>query len=180
MKDYSQHGEQIIIRDLVEELGIDGGWIVECGAWDGKCFSNVFSLIVDGNFQAVDIEGDKGRFKKLLVTAEQYPSIIPINSYVDLDKNKLELLLEKTTLPKEFEILNIDIDSIDYQIWDSLKKYSPKIVIIEYQPRRKEDFIDDGTAPRGSSKDSLIKLGESKGYSLRKEISCNLIFVKND
>lgn len=34
-------------------------------------------------------------------------------------------------MPKDFDILSIDIDSCNYQVWASIKEYSPKIVIIE-------------------------------------------------
>ena len=43
----------------------------------------------------------------------------------------MDNLLEKTNLPKDFEILSIDIDSYDLEVWESLVFYKPKIVIIE-------------------------------------------------
>lgn len=39
--------------------------------------------------------------------------------------------LKQTDIPNDFELLSIDIDSYDYQVWKSLKVYKPKIVIIE-------------------------------------------------
>ena len=39
--------------------------------------------------------------------------------------------MSDTEIPINFDILSIDVDSYDYQIWKSVEKYKPKIVIIE-------------------------------------------------
>ena len=55
-----------------------------------------------------------------------------INAYVEpTGENSLDNLLQSTLCPEIFDILLIDIDSIDYQVWNSLKNYHPIFVIIE-------------------------------------------------
>ena len=43
------------------------------------------------------------------------------------------------SLPKDFELLSIDIDSCDYQVWQSIEHYKPKLVIIEIDSTHKEN-----------------------------------------
>ena len=71
-------------------------------------------------------------------------------------------------LIKNFDILSIDIDGFDYQIFESLNRFKPKIVITEYNPTIPNDvsYIQpyNTKSRHGSSVKSLIELGESKGY----------------
>jgi hypothetical protein len=129
---YSQNGEDGIIEELLKRLDINNGWVCEFGAWNGIHLSNTFNLVTKG-FNAVFIEGDVYKYNDLLTTVNKYKNIIPLNAYVDYNdtENSLDNLLSKTNIPIDFDILSIDIDSYDYHVWKSLKKYNPKIVIIE-------------------------------------------------
>ena len=129
---YSQNGEDGIIQEIINRLNLfekNNLWCCEFGAWDGKHSSNTFALVEKYNFNAVYIESDKHKFKNLLKTA-----IIPINLKVEKHKsnnNSLDNILSKTKITKDFEILSIDIDSYDLDVWESLENYNPKMVIIE-------------------------------------------------
>lgn len=48
-----------------------------------------------------------------------------------IKKTTLDAIFSNTPIPKDFDILSIDIDSNDFAVWNSFEKYSPKIVIIE-------------------------------------------------
>ena len=178
---FSQNGEDGIVEEIFRRLKINSGWIVEFGAWDGKYASNTFHLLeAKKPFNAVYIEGDGNRYQDLLRTAEKYP-IIPINSYVEPEgKNSLDNLLNKTPTPKDFELLSIDVDGIDYHLWESLKEYIPKIVIIEIDrgiPSHIRQIHSD--EHRYSSALSMTELGTKKSYTLVCNVG-NLIFVRND
>lgn len=183
-KVYSQSGEDGIVDELFKRLGIDSGWVVEFGAWNGKAFSNTFEKVRTGKFKAVYIESDPIRYKALTETALMYPNIIPINKYIEYTEdaeNLLQNVLKITPIPKEFELCSIDTDSYDYQIWDSFKGYNPKIVIIESSPYAPGEYIfnpqvywDNKMIPippevpkekYGSSFLSILKLGKRKGYT---------------
>ena len=51
---------------------------------------------------------------------------------LDLVINTLDQILSKTEIPKIFDVLLIDVDSIDYQIWESLHEYKPLLAVIEF------------------------------------------------
>jgi len=133
---YSENGEDGIISEILRRLEIadgSGSWCVEFGAWDGKFRSNTFAMVERG-WNAVYIEGDAQKFRDLLITAQGQPRIVPINAFVSRSSNdvdSLDRLLERTQIPREFDVLSIDVDSYDLDIWESLNGYRPKIVVIE-------------------------------------------------
>lgn len=181
---YSQEGEDGIINELLKRLNITSGSVVEFGAWDGIHLSNTFQLVEKG-FNAVFIEGDIDKFAALNNTAAMYPNIIPVHKFVSYDNatdSSLENILSKTSIPLDFDVLSIDIDSSDYLVWKEFGKYKPKIVIIEIDssvdPSCKH-HIHNGTTHNGSSFYPTLYLGIEKGYKFLCHTG-NMIFVRND
>jgi hypothetical protein len=185
---HSQNGEDGILHEICKRLAIKKGWFVEFGASDGISLSNTFALLEDG-WEGVDIEGDTAAFKKLVRTAKRFPGRLhAIQAYVAYKgKDSLDQLLATTPLPKNFDVLSIDIDSHDYWLWKSLTKYSPKVVVIEINshiaPGKKQvqqlDDGDAGASGSGSSFTSMLELGKEKGYTLVCHTG-NMIFVRDD
>lgn len=183
---HSQNGEDGVIEEVLNRLNIKVGTFCEFGAWDGKHLSNTYKLVQEG-WSGVYIEGDKEKFNSLLETAKlHHPNIVPINKFVETNgENTLDNILAETFLPKDFDLLSIDIDSFDYQVWDSFKNYSPKIVIIEINsgvrpPQEQIHTVISGrVVHQGSSYVSTLKLGEQKGY-FHVCHTGNMIFVRND
>jgi len=180
---YSQNGEDGIVEELLKRLNITGGWVCEFGAWDGISISNTFNLVKKG-FNAVFIEGEVNRYEDLLKTANIYNKITPINAYVDYNdtENSLDNLLSKTNIPQDFDVLSIDIDSYDYQVWKSLKNYKPKIVIIEINSSINTDnnvHIHEPGKYEGTGFKPTFDLGIKKGYTFVLHTG-NMFFVRND
>lgn len=183
---YSQNGEDGIISEILNQLNIKGNgnfWCVEFGAWDGIHLSNTFKLVENDNWNAVYIEGDENRFNDLLKTASKHKKIIPVHAYVSRygnDSYSLDNLLAKTSIPEDFDILSIDIDTYDCDIWESLVKYSAKIVIIEINSSIPPGIIwRHGKKTPGNTFTATLNVGISKGYTLICHTG-NLIFVKNE
>jgi hypothetical protein len=179
---HSQSGEDGILEELSKRLSIAKGTFVEFGAWDGKHLSNTFHLLEQG-WSGVHIEGDPIKFQDLLKTRQLYPNTLtPVCCYVDFQgENTLDAILSKTKTPKYFDILSIDIDSFDWQVWWSLKNYHPKIVIVESNTEILPGIFQVHTPGevQGSSFTALLELGKKKGYALVCNTG-NLIFVRND
>jgi hypothetical protein len=183
---YSQHGEDGALKRLLEVLGIRKGWCCELGAWDGIYFSNTYYLIEQG-WNGVYIEGDAEKFSELEFTQKKFPDrIIALNETIYFNEYGGELLddvLSLTPIPLDFDILSIDVDGPDYQIWKFLERYNPKIVIIEQSGidgwHIHNPLAELGDPDVTTSFEPLKALGEEKGYTLV-ALMGNMIFVANE
>ena len=181
---YSQNGEDGVLQELLKKLNLEkNGWCCEFGAWDGKVGSNTFNLVKNFNFKAIYVESNKKKFKDLKKTEKEYPNIFAINETIDRNKDSissLEKVLERTKIPLNFEVLSIDIDSYDLDVWETLEKYRPKIVVIEINSSIKPGIIRrHDSNNQGNSFSATVEVGKKKGYVLICHTG-NCIFLRND
>lgn len=191
---YSQNGEDGVLEEICSRLGLldnsmSPGWCVEFGAWDGKHLSNTFLLVEMRQWNAVYIEGDTERFQDLVETSLQHPTIIPICAFISPEQdspNSLAKILHETPTPKDFDILSIDIDSFDLDIWEQFEVFRPKIVVIEINSSIWPGlFWRHSYLPlahcylNGNSFSSTVRVAESLGYILVCHTG-NCIFVRGD
>ena len=135
-KIYSQNGEDGIIEEILNRFGKDiDQTCCEFGAWDGIYLSNVYNLVQNKGYKALYIEPDKKKFYKLKNNFEG-KNVITLNKYVSFEgKDKLDEILLENNFNTNFDLLSIDIDGNDYHIFNSLEKFKPKIILIEFNPR---------------------------------------------
>lgn len=182
---YAQHGEDGIVEAILGKLNIDSPWMVEFGAWDGVYNSNVRHFLETSNASAVLIEGDQDRFKELNNNFSNNDRVYPIHSFVSpRGEGSLDNLLSGTPIPLDFDVLIVDVDGMDYHIWSGVKKYNPKIVVIEFNPtiHNDVDFVqeEDGKLNQGNSLRALVRLGKEKGYELVATTINNAFLVKEE
>ena len=179
---YSQNGEDGVIEEVLKRLDIENGFCVEFGAWDGKHLSNTYHLIKDCGWKGLYIEGDPDKFVDLLknpmVSAGK---IAPVNTYVGLEgESMLDNILESQNVPKDFDLLSIDIDGEDLNVWKTMTVYKPKVVIIEIDSEIDPEMsrvLPDGRQERSFA--NMLKLGQEKGYTLVCHTG-NMFFVLNE
>ena len=186
---YSQNGEDGVIQEVLKRLDLnESGTFCEFGAWDGKKFSNTYNLLESFKWSGVYIEGDPEKYQDLLKLQHEYEdSLICLNKFVSHQgDDTLDKILQSTSMEKDFDLLSIDIDSFDYQVWDSLKNYSPKIVVIEVNSGLSGEHKQIHTVNKngdvllqGSSYASTLELGKKKGYTCIYHYG-NMIFVRDD
>jgi len=177
--------EERIIEKIFGTIGDGDKWCVEFGAWDGKVGSNTYNLITNKGWSGVLIESEPKKFQRLLFNYKNNGKIICLNKFVNFDgQDTLDNILANTPIPKNFNLLSIDIDGNDYHVWDSIKIYSPKVVIIEFNPSIpiNIEFIQkkDTRINHGSSLLSIVNLGKKKGYELVNTTSFNAFFLKKE
>ncbi len=177
--EHSQFGEDGILERLFILIGVEQGYFVEFGAWDGKHFSNTQALYRKG-WRGCYIEGDPIRFRDLQrnVTAD---GVSTVNVFVTIDsQNSLDNIMTRINAPRDIDLLSIDIDSDDLAIWRSFSRYVPKVVVIEYNPTIPFDTEFENTRGKnwGNSARSLVKLGREKDYDLVCATNTNLIFLE--
>jgi hypothetical protein len=180
---YSQNGEDGILRELLRRLPTQTKWVCEFGTLDGKLHSNTFHLIESEDYSGVFIESDAVSYEQLLATAAEHPTIVPLHRTVGVSgDDTLDAILSTTAIPTSFDVLSIDIDSYDYQVWETVKDYTPSIVVIEINssiPPTRFDSIHGAGSSQGTGFLPMVALGVSKGYTLVCHTG-NLIFVRND
>lgn len=177
-KEYAQNNEDGIINAIFTVAGTTNKYYVEFGVEDGiECNTRYLlkhkgwtGLLMDGSNENLDLN-----LCKEFITAEN-----------------IEELFAKYDVPKEFDLLSIDIDGNDYWIWKAITHYSPRVVIMEYNacipyeppvtiPYNPE-FTWDKTDYYGVSLSGLVGLASQKGYTLVGTDShgVNAFFVRND
>ncbi len=198
---FSQQGEDGLLTFVLSRIPDKTGWCVEFGAWDGKSESNTYYFISQQNYHGVMIEADPLKYNLLRENMKAYDTIC-VNAFVRSEgKNKLDNILSLTPIPKQFDLLSIDVDGDDYHVWQSLDKYQPKVVIIEINIRDKpgvkrinkpgSPIVQGNTGTSissmwgisgytGTSISSMTELAINKQYSLLANIHCNAIFVKRE
>ena len=196
---FSQNGEDGIILEILRRLGEPTGYFVEVGIQDGKeC--NMANLAINFGWDGLMLEGDQnyaqsaqeyfnqkakagaGHVKVLseFVTAENFSSILTSNM-----------------VPRNLDVLSIDVDGVDYWLWKSLASdIRPRLIIVEYNaylPHQRPitvpyepSFSRYQKHPSGyffgASLAALASLGKQKGYSL---VACdskgaNAFFVADE
>ena len=201
---YASHGEDGILEEIfLNRLNIQKGIACEFGAWDGMTFSNTYNLVKNYGWRCHMIESDPEKAKELRQTASKPGvDIIPYEYIIDYksrfivdDKTNpfvpvakqtitLESFFDRIKMPRDFDLLSIDVDGPDYPIWQSLENYHPKIVIIEANNNDLDIIYKEGADHKvhmegSTSFNPMKKLGESKGYTLL-AFTYNMIFARND
>lgn len=179
---YSQNGEDGIIQEACARLNLKKGYFVEFGAWDGRYLSNTYNLYQNCDWSGCYIEGSQKRFQALLKNIDPR-KILPINCFVSVDgENTLDNILRRHGVDQNLDIISIDVDSDDLAIWESIKDYIPRIVVIEFNltiPNACE-FVQPLGTHLGNAPLSIIKLGAAKGYWPFAATDTNLFFIQKE
>jgi hypothetical protein len=173
---HSQHGEDGALSKLFEVVGLDSGYFVEFGAWDGEHLSNTRALAEKG-WKGCLIEGDKERYQDLLRSPRS--GVETVCRYVTVDgPDSLDAILSEVGAPETVDLLSIDIDSDDLATWRSVQTHRARCVVIEYNPTIPFDCRFENPPGRqwGNSALSLAEFAQEAGYALVCVTATNLVF----
>jgi len=187
-KGASQYGEEGVIEEVLriihqKDPEREAHWCVEFGA--GRENTNTRFLIQEKGWHGVLIEAHPVYSKELKNLYAENNRVFCLRSFVGFEgPARLDALLSRFPVPRDFDFLSIDIDGNDYHVWDAVEAYAPQVVMVEYNGRIPHNimFIQprDMNISWGSSLSSLIALGRRKGYELIYAHVCNAIFVKKE
>jgi hypothetical protein len=174
-KCYSQNGEDGIIEEIFRRIGTTNKHFVEFGVGNG--LENNTALLLIKGWTGAWIEGDKTCTDVIQTTFARQIADKQLhiqNAFITAEN--IEQLFAHATVPHEFDLLSVDIDGNDYWVWKAIERYTPRVVVIEYNstfPPQVEwvkaynpAWMWDGTTAFSASLKSLEKLGASKGYAL--------------
>ena len=134
---YSQVGQDGIIREIFRRLDIEKGYFCEFGAWDGVLHSNTRWLYEIG-WDGLYIEPDMKKFKVLKKNISIQNKKDQIRCYQGFvgydekneDKLKLDKIFKKYSCPKDIDLLVVDIDGYDLEVFLA-GNVRPKLVVME-------------------------------------------------
>jgi hypothetical protein len=179
---FSENGEDGIIEKIFSEIGTTSKICCEFGAWDGIWASNCRNLIKNNNWKAIMIEGDPVRYKDLLKTYGDNKDIRCLNNYVDIQENSLNNILI-TNDKNNLDFLSIDIDGLDYEIFEDIE-FQPKVICIEVNTGHSPDSTlnisrDIAINNVGQPLSYFVNIAKSQGYKLVC-FTGNAFFIKEE
>jgi hypothetical protein len=182
---HSEHGEDGIIAKIFEILVPENKWVCEFGAHDPETISNTWRLIHKLGWSAVLIEADDGCYEKLEKYYQNSDHVHTIKSMISYEGSDiLDNILEKTRCPTNIDLMIIDIDGNDYHVWEAIKTYQARVVLIEFNAAipTEVQFVQnrDLSVNQGSSLAAMVELGNQKGYRLIAVTSWNAFFIKSE
>jgi hypothetical protein len=184
---FSQNGEDGVLEIIFKMIKPTHRYAVEFGAADGIRNSNTRNLFINHGWSGLLIEGDEKLANTAVKHYQGLPRVKAIHAWVY--PGNIEILLEENGVPKELDLISIDIDSNDYYVWRVIHNFRPKVVLIEFNPffpppaKVVVDFHPmnywDGSDYFGASIQSFYELGKKKGYELVycESAAINLFFV---
>ena len=174
---HSQNGEDGVLVEVFERLGVAGGFFCEFGAWDGVLYSNcrVFS---EAGWSGMFIESNEERFRKLRENyAARGDRIITLSSFIECEgENSLDEIFKRHGVTS-LDLLSVDIDGDDLAIWRSLTTLRSRVVIIEYNHSIPFDIRYENPKGRrhSSSALSVLEAADAMDYD-----SCRLCGTQSD
>jgi hypothetical protein len=183
-KIHSQNGEDGIIKFIFDKIGTTNKIAVEFGVSAGG------SGLETNTLQLSKDEWKLYWYDILPITH------VPQNCIFEQVKLTVENIVSTfnaSKIPKEFDLLSIDIDGNDYYIREALLEFSPRVCIMEYNgsydgvteyimPRNDEYIWTKKDTRFGASLKSLTMQADRLGYDLvyceSKGVNC--FFVRKD
>jgi len=188
-KVYSQTDEDGILLYIFALIGTTNRRCVEICAGDGReC--NTANLIINHRWLALLFDGHEQRVERGRSYYKRHPATFvypPTFVHAWITSENVNELIEQHGFRGEIDLLSLDLDGVDYWVWQAIDVIAPRVVVLEYQdilgPERswtvpnKADFsARDYPRTRGmpnfagASLTAFVKLGREKGYRL---VGCN-------
>jgi hypothetical protein len=192
---FSQNGEDGILLYVFGLIGMGDRKSVEICAGDGiEC--NTANLIVNHGWDGLLFDGDtrlveRGRayYSRLGDTASYPPKFV--NSWIT--RENVNELLTQNGFAGPVDLLSLDLDGVDYWIWEAIEVIRPRVVIAEvqciwgalrsvtvpYSETFKAPVHDRFKVYCGASLPAFVKLARTKGYRLVgvQRLGFNAVFV---
>jgi hypothetical protein len=193
---FSQNGEDGILLFVFGLIGMGDRRAVEiCGGDGMQC--NTANLIVNHGWNALLFDGNEqlvnaGRafYANLGDTFCHPPKIV--NTWIT--REDINQLIKDNGFEGPIDLLSLDLDGVDYWVWEALDVVRPRVVIAEIQciwgseravtvPYRREfraGFIDQFGVYSGASLPAFVKLARKKGYRLVgvQRLGFNAVFIE--
>ncbi len=195
---HSQYDEDGILLFIFALIGTTNKKCIEICAGDGiEC--NTANLIINHRWIGMLCDGDSlrrqraGKFYSAHPDTRTWPPVI-LGDWIT--RENVNRVIVEHDFGGEVDLLSLDMDGVDYWVWDAINEVSPRVVVLEfnhllgpvvavtvpYNPEFVAEFTPHGADYSGASLAAFIKLSKAKGYRFVgvNSISTNAFFVRND
>ena len=132
-RNYSQSGEDGILHYIFSLIGSGGRRAVEICAGNGsEC--NSANLVIHHGWQALLVDGSRKNMRQSRSFYAGHPETRisgPLSVCAWVDRDSVNELLQEYGFTGELDLLSVDIDGVDYWIWDAITVIYPKVVVVE-------------------------------------------------
>ena len=195
-RNYSQTDEDGILFYIFSQIGFTNRLLVDI-AFGNPFGANATNLICNWGFTGLLVEGDPQGVEKSIKFFSSHPDtyVFPPKTICHwVTAENINPLIESHGISGEVDLFSLDVDGIDYWLWEKLSVIRPRVVVMEAQTfwgteksvtvPYKPDFnrFDVHADYCGASIAAFVKLSHTKGYRL---VACNrfgynIFFVRND
>ncbi len=180
---YSQYGEDGLLEETFRRIGTTNKWCVDAGCSDGIEFSNTRQFLENG-WKGLLIDSNPAAVKRARATACEGTIVEQVPIRASGEDSLDGILTRHPAIPREFDLLNIDIDGADWYVWNSLLCYRPRVVVIEFRAMLEGRYTVPTLADvqkRGyeaqPSYETMLHLGAGKYYTAVWVTYVNIGFV---
>lgn len=191
---FSQWGEDGIIQHLVRTVPVPRDTFVEIGVETYEEANTRFLLVKDG-WTGVLVDASAWCIDRIRSSREYWlHDLRAIHAVVT--RENVDDILREAGVEGDIGLFSLDIDGMDFWVWDALEAVTPAIVVVEYNHRFGPDAsvtvpyradFDRRTAHHsllyyGASLRALCRLGARKGYAFvgAGSAGLNAFFVRRD
>jgi hypothetical protein len=183
-----EHLELVTIENIVTKVGLEEKSYIDIGAGNGFSSSATYAFAKNSQWTGLSIEASELSFKKMAYIYKNFK-----NAIVNKEKvtpNNIIQILDNYEVPKDFGILNIDIDSYDLDVLKAMidNKYKPSIISaeinekipppVEFSVSYDEKHFYNNDDFYGCSISALYNYLSKKDYILVDLLYINAIFVE--
>lgn len=196
---YSQFEEDGIILYLLSIVGFGNRTVVEmCSGTGNECMAA--NLIINHGFKGFLFDGDKSNIsiaKEFFARNKDCLLVGPEINQAWITKDNVNKLLLNSGIKGEVSLFSLDMDGVDYYIWEAIEVISPRICVFETHnivptdlsltiPYSDNFFAFNKVGAeqdfRSASLLAMDKLSKEKGYTLvgSHRHGFNVFYVRND
>lgn len=191
----SEHSEAAIIDCIFRSIKPICNYFVDVGAY-GERSSNTYHLAQTGwKGVAIDTNIEQAGELRAMFRGMDVKVVTEFVTPGKIGKKHepycLESILARVEAPKHFDVLSIDIDSYEYEVWKYLTEYIPQVICIEVNQFELDFSVIDYDSSfslhtykgkqegyGGTSIGLMNALAEEKGYDFICLDVCNAFYIQ--
>jgi len=184
----SQNEEDGLLLALFKRIGTTDRRSVEIGC--GMNGGNSGFLVQECGWTGLMVDADR---RSVAAARARYAGHAVTVAKHRVSRENADSVVTQHGFTGDLDLLSIDIDGMDYWVWEALSACAPRVVVIEYNwlfgaeravtvPYDAEFQVGArGTRSyRGASLPALVHLGRRKGYRLVATERMNAVFLRDD